>query len=35
MPKTQRITYDDEPFATGTVESFEADVAMDMGLFTK
>ena len=35
MPMTQRITYDDEPFAPGTVEYFEADAAVDMGQFTK
>jgi predicted Zn-dependent peptidase len=35
MPKTLRITYDDELFGTGTVESFEADAEVDMGVFTK
>jgi len=35
MPKTMRITYDDELFGTGTVESFKANVAVDEALFTK
>jgi hypothetical protein len=35
MPKKMRITYDDELFGTGTVESFQANVDVDMGLFTK
>jgi len=35
MPKKMRITYDDELFGTGTVESFKANVDVDMGLFTK
>jgi hypothetical protein len=35
LPKTLRITYDDELFGTATVESFEANADVDMGLFTK
>ena len=35
MPKKMRITYDDELFGTGSVESFKANVDVDMGLFTK
>ncbi len=35
MPKKMRITYDDELFGTGTVESFKANVDVDEGLFTK
>ncbi len=35
MPKTMRITYDDELFGTGTVESFKANVDVDEALFTK
>ena len=35
VPKKVRITYDDEPFGVGTVESFQADPKVDMGLFTK
>ena len=35
MPKTLRITYDDELFGTGTVESFKANGAVDEALFTK
>jgi hypothetical protein len=35
MPKTLRITYDEELFGTATVESFEANVKVDEGLFTK
>ncbi len=33
--KNVRITYDDEPFGSGTVESFQADPKVDMGLFSK
>ena len=33
--KKVRITYDDEPFGSGTVESFQADPKVDMGLFSK
>ena len=35
MPKKLRITYDDEPFGTGTVSSFKADPKVDMALFKK
>ncbi|MEN8006004.1 MAG: insulinase family protein [Candidatus Krumholzibacteriota bacterium] len=35
MPKTMRITYDDELFGTGTVESFKANPDVDAGLFTQ
>jgi hypothetical protein len=35
MPKKMRITYDDELFGTGTVESFKVNVDVDEGLFTK
>lgn len=35
MPKTVRLTFDDEAFGTGTVESFEANPKVDMALFTK
>jgi len=35
MPKTLRITYDDELFGSGTVESFAVDPEVDMGLFSK
>ena len=35
MPKKLRMTYDDEPFAAGTVESFTANPQVDMGLFDK
>ncbi len=35
LPKTIRITYDDEPFATGTVKEFKANPKVDMGLFKK
>ena len=33
MPQTMRIMYDDELFGSGTVESFEANAAVDMSLF--
>ena len=35
LPSKVRITYDDEPFGTGVIESFKADPKVDMGLFTK
>ena len=35
MPKKMRITYDDEEFGQGTVEMFEANPKVDMGLFDK
>jgi len=35
MPKKIRITYDDEEFGTGTVESFVANPEVDMALFAK
>ncbi len=35
MPKLIRITYDDEPFATGTVTEFKANPKVDMSLFKK
>ncbi len=35
MPSKMRITYDDELFGTGTVESFKVNVDVDEGLFTK
>ena len=35
MPKTMRITYDDELFGSGSVESFKANAAVDMGLFAE
>jgi hypothetical protein len=35
LPKTIRMTYDDEPFATGTVKEFKANPKVDMGLFKK
>ena len=35
MPKAIRMTYDDEPFATGTVKEFEANPKIDMSIFAK
>ncbi|PID81094.1 hypothetical protein CSA17_03370 [bacterium DOLJORAL78_65_58] len=35
MPKTIRITNDDEPFATGTFQEFEANPKVDMSIFAK
>ncbi len=35
MPKVIRMTYDDEPFATGTVKEFKANPKVDSGLFKK
>jgi len=35
MPKTLRLTYDDELFGTLTVEEFKANPKVDMGLFKK
>jgi predicted Zn-dependent peptidase len=35
MPKKLRITYDDEEFGTGTIESFEANPKVDMALFNR
>jgi hypothetical protein len=35
MPKKIRITYDDEEFGIGTVESFVANPDVDMALFSK
>jgi len=35
LPKTIRMTYDDEPFATGTVTEFKANPKVDAGLFKK
>ena len=35
MPKSIRITYDDEPFATGTVEEFKANPKVEGKIFQK
>jgi zinc protease len=35
MPKKMRLTYDDELFGSGTIESFKANADVDMGLFTR
>ncbi len=35
MPKSLRLTYDDELFGTITVEEFQANPKVDMGLFKK
>ena len=35
MPKVFRMTYDDEPFATGTIKEFEANPKVDMSIFAK
>ncbi len=35
VPRVLRITYDDELFGTGTVESFVPNAKIDAGLFTK
>ncbi len=35
LPKIIRMTYDDEPFATGTVKEFKANPKVDAGLFKK
>ncbi len=35
MAKTIRMTYDDEPFATGTVEQFKANPKVDKKIFKK
>ncbi len=35
LPKIIRLTYDDEPFATGTVKEFKANAKVDAGLFKK
>jgi predicted Zn-dependent peptidase len=35
MPKALRITYDDEAFGSGVVESFQANPKIDMGMFSK
>ena len=35
MPLTIRLTYDDEPFATGTMKEFKANPKVEAGLFTK
>jgi len=35
MPKSIRMTYDDDPFATGTVEEFKANPKVDGKIFQK
>lgn len=35
MPKAIRMTFDDEPFATGTMTEFKANGKVDAGLFNK
>lgn len=35
MPRTIRMTFDDEPFATGTVEDFQANPTVDGAIFAK
>jgi len=35
VPKKIRMTYDDEPFGAGSIESYEINPQVDMGLFSK